>query len=241
MLRRFTLTLIVKKYSIVAQKGIHSLLVTSYLNLLLLVVLLPTLAVASWAQNAAQAHIPARAMLDTLEKKAKRYSENRPSEKIYIHFDKPYYILGEDSRYKAYVVTAPDLSPSAISSVLYLDWINPKGEIFKRQRLKVENGGAAGDFTIDTTQREGTFTLRAYTNWMRNEGPEFFYTRRISVFDMRSMNSQTQGDSARHKIDLQFFREGGTLVAGFKTQIAFKVIDGIGIQVFKPIKMEWQQ
>src|SRR5258708_15054300 len=173
------------------------------------------------------------ARLDSLVKEADHYSENHRTEEVYVHFDKPFYVLGEESWYKAYVVAGSDLNPTDISSVLNLDWVDPSGKVIRHQRLKIEKGSAAGDFTIDATLREGTYTVRAYTNWMRNDDPELFYSKRINVFNPRTTPSALRHDSARSKIDLQFFPEGGTLVADIKTQIAFKSIDvnGMGIEV----------
>ena len=173
-------------------------------------------------------------ILDSLTLKAEHYSENHPTEKVYLHFDKPFYASGEDSWYKAYVVNGSDLNPINISSVLYVDWIDPSGKVINHKQLKIENGGAVGDFAIDTTLRAGTYTVRAYTNWMRNDDPELFYSKKIQVFDPRAAQGTLSTNASRPSpVDLQFFPEGGTLVAGVKTQIAFKAIqaNGKGIDV----------
>jgi len=172
-------------------------------------------------------------VLDSLVKIVDDHSENHRSDKVYVHFDKPYYVLGEESWYKAYVVTESDLNPTKTSSTLYLDWVDPLGKVIRHQRLRVENGSATGDFTIDRALREGTYTVRAYTNWMRNEDPELYYSRRIPVFNPRSTPPVLRKDSTLSKIDLQFFPEGGGLVPDIKTQVAFKAIDvdGMGVEV----------
>ena len=178
-------------------------------------------------------NIQALARLDSLHKKADKYFENRPVEKVYVHFDKSFYAVGETSWYKAYIVTDPDFSPTDISGVLNIDWIDPSGKLIKRQRLKIEDGGAAGDFTIDSTLSEGAYIVRAYTNWMRNDDPDHFFYKRIQVYNTGKTLSSPPPIATLPKIDLQFFPEGGTLVAGLNTQVAFKAIDdnGSGIDV----------
>jgi hypothetical protein len=173
------------------------------------------------------------ALFDSLGAKARLYSGNHPIEKIYIHFDRPVYALGEESWYKAYVVRGSDLRATDISSVLYVDWISPSGNIVQHQRLKIENGGAVGDFTINALNEDGIYTVRAYTNWMRNEDPDLFFAKKIQVFNPRRKPEGSVPDTSLAKIDVQFFPEGGTLVAGIKTQIAFKAIDmqGKGVDV----------
>ncbi|MEX1240281.1 MAG: carboxypeptidase-like regulatory domain-containing protein [Cyclobacteriaceae bacterium] len=179
-------------------------------------------------EDSAAIVIQALGRLDSLEKKASFFLENRPTEKVYIHFDKAFYVTGEDSWYKAYVVHASDLSPTDISSVVYIDWIDPSGKVIKHQRLKIEGGAGVGDFRIDTRFLQGTYTVRAYTRWMRNEDPEFFYSKKIQIFNAATTSMEPPEDTGPSKIDLQFFPEGGTIVAGLQTQLAFKAIDSYG-------------
>ncbi len=172
------------------------------------------------------------AVIDTLQRKAYHYSEGHPAEKVYLHLDKAFYFKGEDCWYKAYVVGS-DLHATNISNVLYVDWIDASGNIVNHKRLKIENGAAAGDFAIDTMLQAGTYTVRSYTNWMRNEDPRLFFSRQIQIFDPAATTNGLTNALTRSPIDLQFFPEGGTLVAGIKSEVAYKAIDanGRGIDV----------
>ena len=175
----------------------------------------------------AQTHGAPNEMVDQLTTRASEYSETHPTEKIFLHFDKDFYFKGEDSWYKAYVV-GPDLYPTNISGVLYVDWIDPLGNIISHKRLKIENGGAAGDFAVDTTLNAGVYTVRSYTNWMRNNDPKSFFIKTIQVFDPATMSEIQPKNSEQYSIDVQFLPEGGRLIAGIKTQVAFKAIDATG-------------
>jgi hypothetical protein len=168
------------------------------------------------------------ATLDSLNAKANNYFSVHPDEKIYIHFDRTLYLKGEDCWYKAYVTDA-GLGPTTISSVLYVDWINPSGKVINHKRLKIQEGGAFGDFSIDSTLEAGTYVVRAYTNWMRNYDHELFFSRQIQVIDPELAYNGTIRTTESSPIDLQFFPEGGTLIAGIKTTIAYKAIDAIGL------------
>lgn len=229
---RLTLKRVWKKYPETISARVRFLL-GDCIKYLIFVVLIQLLPAVSWGQRMDVDSVRALPRLDSLEKRANQYSETHPIEKIYVHLDKPFYVVGEVSWYKAYVITGPDLHPTDVSTVLYMDWIDPSGKVIKHQRLKIENGSAIGDFTIDKTFRQGTYTAKAYTNWMRNEDPVLFYSRSIEIFNPTSTPSSLQGDTSPSGIDLQFFPEGGTLVAGIKTQLAFKAIDshGKGIEV----------
>ena len=186
-------------------KSIKYLLVIGYVKYFFLILFIQILSFNSHGQNAKTDSINALARLDSVEKMANFYSDNHPVEKLYVHFDKPFYLLGEVSWYKAYVVNGSDFNPTDISSVVNLDWIDPSGKIISHQRLRIENDGAAGDFTLDTTLREGIYTVRAYTNWMRNEEPELFFSKKIQVFDPRTTKPPLQANNTSSKTDIQFF------------------------------------
>ena len=47
-------------------------------------------------------------------------------EKVYLHFDNTGYYLGE-TMWSAYVVTAPQLRPTQMNKVLYVELLTPEG------------------------------------------------------------------------------------------------------------------
>ena len=63
---------------------------------------------------------PFAELLKKLEEFAKRY----PQEKVHLHLDKPYYAIGDDIWFKAYVVDSRTNAPSGISNVLYVELVN---------------------------------------------------------------------------------------------------------------------
>lgn len=83
------------------------------------------------------------------------YAQPAKREKIYIHFDKSYYLPGETCWFKAYVVNASDLEATKLSGVLYVDWIDPNGKILKHQKLKISEGEADSEFKFDTESPPG--------------------------------------------------------------------------------------
>nr|GFD16514.1 hypothetical protein [Tanacetum cinerariifolium] len=107
-------------------------------------------------------------------------------------------------------------------------------QLVARRTLRVEPGGLAnGDIELDDSLRAGTYLLRAYTNWMRNQGPSFFYQRQLQVWPAAPKDSDAGGTAATparpaaqkvvaSKVDVQFFPEGGSLVAELPAVVGFK-------------------
>lgn len=116
-----------------------------------------------------------------LIKKLETYIEANPQEKIHIHLDKPYYAIGDDIWVKAYVMDAHTSAPSTTSSAVYIELINEKDSLKQQLKLPVISGLSWGDFKLPDTLSEGNYRIRAYTQLMKNAGPDFFFDKTIKV------------------------------------------------------------
>ena len=156
------------------------------------------------------------------------------SEKAYLQFDKPYYAAGDTIYFKAYVTMGERHVPSQISGVLYVDLINAKNKISRSLKLQLTNGIGRGDFALPDSLPKGNYRVRAWTQWMRND-PGSFFERAIPIASLQN-NKVPESNTAKviiGKPDIQFLTEGGTLITGVKSRIAFKAIgpNGLGINV----------
>ncbi|WP_199136121.1 carboxypeptidase-like regulatory domain-containing protein [Pedobacter sp. ASV12] len=116
-----------------------------------------------------------------LLKKLEEYTKKYPQEKIYLHLDKPYYAIGDNIWFKAYVVDTKTSEPSTISNILYVELINERDSIKKQLKLPMQSGITWGDFKLTDSLSEGNYRIRAYTQWMRNAGPDFFFDKTIKI------------------------------------------------------------
>ncbi|SIQ58030.1 TonB-dependent receptor plug domain-containing protein [Pontibacter lucknowensis] len=134
-----------------------------------------------------------------------------PQESIYLHQDKALYSLGETIWFKAY---ASQNTTDSLSTVLYADLVGPDNKVRLSRKLKLQNGMAHGDFYLPDTLSEGLYQLRAYTNWMRNFDPQYFFTRELNIASpslteaKASITFQTHTSAAGDSIitSLQFYK-----------------------------------
>lgn len=112
--------------------------------------------------------------LEKLKELVKEYNTKLPDERLYLHFDKPIYKPGEDIWFCAYLVSGPENKPSAVSTVIYVELISPKGTIVKNVVISAKNGIAKGDFNLSTSDEGGLYKVKAYTQWMKNFGENYF-------------------------------------------------------------------
>ncbi|WP_230383714.1 carboxypeptidase-like regulatory domain-containing protein [Pedobacter endophyticus] len=116
-----------------------------------------------------------------LLKKFEEYTVKYPQEKVHLHLDKPYYAIGDDIWFKAYVLNTKTAAPSTISKILYVELINEKDSLKKLLKLPLMAGISWGDFKLTDSLSEGNYRIRAYTNYMRNFGTEFFFDKTIKI------------------------------------------------------------
>ena len=157
------------------------------------------------------------------------------TEKAYLHFDKPYYAAGDTIYFKAYVTQSESRQLSQLSSVLHVDLINPKSHIDQSIKLRLTDGLAQGEFTLPDSLPGGNYLIRAYTQLMRNNEQAGYFNKAIPITAVRKnialVNKSVQ--NVNNKIDIQFFPEGGDLLIGNRSKVAFKAIgaNGLGVNV----------
>lgn len=120
---------------------------------------------------------PLKVILTRLEKFRAEY----PQEKVHLQLDKPFYAIGDDIWFKAYVVNAESHQLSGLSKILNVELINEQDSVKKSLRLPLIAGVAWGDFHLTDSLQEGNYRIRAYTNYMRNFDNAYFFDQTIQV------------------------------------------------------------
>ncbi|RFZ94383.1 hypothetical protein D0C36_02170 [Mucilaginibacter conchicola] len=190
-------------------------------NLLLLAIIIFA-TIGGYAQQSAPA-------VDALINKLKDIAENHATEKVYLSFDKPVYKTGDTIYFKAFVTLGDKHLPSTLSNVLHVDLINLTNKSTNHVKLRIKEGTAWGDFTLPDSLNPQDYAIRGYTAWMKNEGNYFYKRLTLSQPPAVKLSAQSKTPAP----DLQFFPEGGYLVADIDTKIAFKALayNGKGINL----------
>lgn len=183
------------------------------------------------------AQSPRPTVAEELIESAAIYADNYPHEKVYLHFDNNSYYLGDTLWYKAYLMTN-GTSRMSISKVLHVELWSQFGQKADEQLLPIKDGVACGQFHLKKRMLPGYYEVRAYTRWMRNWGDLHYFSRvfpfyaapmvageyKKELFNFRldrSVKTRPQTDSK--KFEISFFPEGGNLVKGIFSKVAFRV------------------
>ncbi len=105
-----------------------------------------------------------------------------PNEKIYLQFDKPYYAIGDTIWFKTYLLNS-FLTASDKSGIINIDIANDSSTLIKHYRIPVQNGLGWGNLSLSEKEGfiPGSYTIHAYTNWMRNLGQEHFFSKSFYI------------------------------------------------------------
>ncbi|MGB3464409.1 MAG: Plug domain-containing protein, partial [Cyclobacteriaceae bacterium] len=149
------------------------------------------------------------------------FIKNRPQEKIYVHLDKPFYAISDNIWFKVYTVDAVDHLPRK-AALVYLELIDQNNEIVARRNVQIVEGGGFGDINIpELSLPAGEYVLRAYTSYMRNFDPDYFFYKKIQLLD--GTEEDRLADEENASLDINFFPEGGEMVANQVNFVAFKI------------------
>jgi hypothetical protein len=148
------------------------------------------------------------------------YRQTVAQEKIFLHTDKNLYLAGEICRFKIYCVDAYFHKPLAISKVVYTELLDKKNKSVLQAKIAMNKDGGSGTLFLPVSISSGKYKLRAYTNLMKNFGPDYFFEKTVTVINPRSISD---GDTLLQKevFTVTFFPEGGNLVNGIQSKVAF--------------------
>ena len=172
-------------------------------------------------------HLNLQAQTELVEK-LESYVYNFPQEKVYLHLDKPYYTIGQDIWFKAYLLHAYESAIPPLSKVVYVELMGSHQQILTTRKIQLKRQGGAGQFFLSDTLAAGDYTMRAYTQWNRNFDASFFFSKTFRVYEQNDDRSTESTAQKSSEIALSFFPEGGELIAGVPSMIGFKALDEQG-------------
>ncbi|RIV42255.1 TonB-dependent receptor plug domain-containing protein [Flagellimonas pelagia] len=162
-------------------------------------------------------------------------------EKTYLHTDKDMYMAGDTIWFKAYLLDGLTHKKSPKSRVVYVELLDSRDSIVDKRRLYVEDISGYSAIPLPKKIQNGSYGLRAYTKFMLNDAVPYFQNV-LPVFQdhtsLKEFSDDLVHNSVKTKnlsmyqedrtIQIHFFPEGGTLVAGLSTTLALKITDADG-------------
>ena len=179
---------------------------------------------------------PAKVVFQQYMNQAQTFANNFPREKAYLHFDNTSYYVGDTIWFKAYVTLAEKQTFSLISRPLYVELVDQTGHIADKQIIKLTQGEGNGQFILPHSMLSGYYEVRAYTRWMLAFNEPQYFSRTFPIYQLSnsdklersittyelSSSMESRPSETEEKLNVRFFPEGGQLVEGVTSLVAFK-------------------
>lgn len=139
-------------------------------------------------------------LLQDLAKTAKNYQE-----KVFLHTDKPYYYAGDSLFFKGYFAYGNPYLRDELSKVLHVELISDERDILLAKKYPIRDGIVVGDLLLPDSLDGERYYLRAYTNWMRNYGPNQYFMQSLPVLNpyKRIVAEEVQQEWSNQGVTLQ--------------------------------------
>ena len=135
-------------------------------------------------------------MIDFLTRKFQNYVLAVPWEELYLQTDRDEYIAGEYIWTNCYLFERQNLKPSKRSKIAYIELLNSENRPVVQKRFLINNGSGPGQLQLPDTLSTGNYSLRAYTNWMKNFLPHNCFVKDIRVYNALRSNKYVQKNSS---------------------------------------------
>lgn len=172
------------------------------------------------------------AMLASMQQRFGLYTERAVQEKMYVHIDRPFYLVGETIWFKAYNLNGATHRFLDLSKVGYLEVLDTENNPVVQTKFALADGRGNGSAQVPSTLVSGKYKLRCYTSWMKNFAAESYFETSISILNPFVRFDPDKASKEETHYDVQFFPEGGHWVNGIESKVAFRAVgvDGKGIR-----------
>ena len=171
--------------------------------------------------------------------------EHYPQEKLHVSTDKDSYIAGDTIWLRAHCADAATHRPVAASRYVYVELRDDRGSLVRRIKLLSRDSVYSGYLPTQSLERFGDYSLTAYTLYMRNQGPDYFFKKPLTIRPYQEDRKTKRNTSVRKvsDFDVSFFPEGGYLIDGYDCCVAFKALgdDGGSVEVAGVVKNDREE
>lgn len=143
-----------------------------------------------------------------------------PESNVYMHLNKSILLEGETLGFSAYVMDHKKQIPSQIVKNLYCQILNSEGKVIKEQMMIVENGKTDGVFAIDSIMPSGNYSVRGFTNWMKNFKSPHYFEAPIRIINATGKITK---NNKNKPVVVHILPESGHLVENVLTRVGLKI------------------
>lgn len=154
-------------------------------------------------------------------------------EKIYLKTDRAFYSPGDKVWFRSFLVDQYTGKLSAKNNMLFVDLVDEKDSVIQKALLQASQFKTDGSLALSDTMATGFYWLRAYTKELALHHPDQAGIQPLYIFNAlkpgaRNIQPIKSVEADTVKLRMDFFPEGGTVVGGTVTTIAFRITNAKG-------------
>ncbi|WP_281336178.1 hypothetical protein [Flavobacterium eburneipallidum] len=159
--------------------------------------------------------------------------KNNIADLVYLQTSKGIYETEEDVWFKAYVLDAQYFYPSGRSKTLFVQLIEDQtDQVVWEKKYEIESGFVNGHLFLKNALAEGIYTLVAYTSHsFEGTAKEFYAAKKLEVQKTIRTKPTVVSIEKDSMVHFTTFPEGGKLVSGIESTLAFKAVNSKGLPV----------
>jgi hypothetical protein len=157
-----------------------------------------------------------------------QYRSRFIQEKLFVHTDKNTYLSRELCWFRIYYTDAFYNRPATVSKIAYIELLDKNNLPVLQQKVSLKPGESDGSIIIPVNIPSGTYRFRAYTSWMKNFSPDYYFEKSIRIINPQNLQVEPETSKTKQLYDIQFFPEGGNLVQQVESKVGFRITDAYG-------------
>jgi hypothetical protein len=153
------------------------------------------------------------------------------TEQSFIVTDRSLYKTGESVWLRVFLLRSASQKLSRVSKNLFIELVNEKDSVFSTLLLDVKTGMLNAKLYLGQSMPSGFYWIRAYTRYMADVETNKIAVSPIYVVNNAALNDNgsrlvQRGNYSPDNISMQLFPEGGFLMTGANSTMAFHIVDG---------------
>ncbi|MBI9062962.1 MAG: hypothetical protein JEZ14_13345 [Marinilabiliaceae bacterium] len=153
----------------------------------------------------------------------------KSQESVIVRTDRDIYIAGESIWCQLDCVKSGTSQPSQISQVVYVELLNQRNMPVVQLKFNSKGQSIQTRIQLADSLSTGNYSLRAYTQWMRNYDEKYYGRKTISVVSPFAVNSLPQKHEYFTTDTLFVYPEGGNFLTHTSNKLLLQTVKKNGM------------
>lgn len=135
--------------------------------------------------------------------------------KVHLFLNQPSYVPGDTALIKVDLISTATKTFFQPSTIVNINLVDDNGHLIQHRKARINGGKGFSEFALPRSIQPGTYSLVAYTDWMRNHDCSFYAFYEIKI------EGEYKFVQRAHDYNFDYYPEGGNLVEEITNKVVF--------------------